>query len=262
MELTIQGVDVTLSGRRVLDDVSAVLRPGRVTAILGPNGAGKSTLIKTAAALIAPTQGVIRLGDRSVTALDPRERARTIGYLPQDASVHWNVAASEIVALGRVPHRTPFAAPSAHDLDAVTQAMAATETTHLADRPVNELSGGERARVLLARVLAGEPDWLLADEPLASLDPAHQLDILDRLLQVARGGAGVVIVLHDLLHAGRVADDVLLLKQGRVLASGEVAAVLTPEKLRAAFEIEVSVARDAQGRLVCVPIGRTASAAI
>jgi iron complex transport system ATP-binding protein len=134
--------------------------------------------------------------------------------------------------------------------------MVATETTHLADRPVNELSGGERARVLLARVLAGEPDWLLADEPLASLDPAHQLDILDRLQQVARSGAGVAIVLHDLLHAGRVADDVLLLKQGRVLASGDAATVLTPQNLRAAFEIEVSVDRDAQGRLLCVPIGR------
>jgi iron complex transport system ATP-binding protein len=258
MELTIQGVDITLSGRRVLHDVSATLRPGRVTAILGPNGAGKSTLIKAAAALIVPTQGVIRLGDRSVTALDPRERARAIGYLPQDASVHWNVAASEIVALGRVPHRNPFAGPGQHDRDAVVQAMAATETTHLADRPVNELSGGERARVLLARVLAGEPDWLLADEPLTSLDPAHQLDILDRLQQVAQGGAGVAIVLHDLLHAGRVADDVLLLKNGRVLASGDATTVLTPENLRAAFEIEVSVERDAQGRLLCVPIGRSA----
>jgi iron complex transport system ATP-binding protein len=257
MELTIQGVDITLSGRRVLHDVSAILRPGRVTAILGPNGAGKSTLIKAAAALVVPTQGVIRLGDRSVTALHPRERARTIGYLPQDASVHWNVAASEIVALGRVPHRNPFAGPSQHDRDAVIQAMVATETIHLANRPVNELSGGERARVLLARVLAGEPDWLLADEPLASLDPGHQLDILDRLQSVARGGAGVVIVLHDLLHAGRVADDVLLLKNGRVLASGEAGAVLTQANLRAAFEIEVSIERDAQGRLVCVPIGRT-----
>jgi len=258
MELTVQGVDITLSGRRVLHDVSAVLRPGRITAILGPNGAGKSTLIKAAAALIVPTQGVIRLGDRSVTALEPRERARTIGYLPQDASVHWNVVASVIVALGRVPHRSPFAGPSGHDRDAVAQAMVATETTHLTDRPVNELSGGERARVLLARVLAGEPDWLLADEPLASLDPAHQLDILDRLQQVARGGAGVAIVLHDLLHAGRVADDVLLLKAGRVLASGDAATVLTQENLRAAFEIEVSIERDARGRLVCVPIGRAA----
>lgn len=259
MELIIDCLSVTLSGRRVLDQVGALLRPGRVTAILGPNGAGKSTLIKTAAALIVPAPGMVRLGDRNIAALDPRERARLIGYLPQNASVHWNVAASEVVALGRMPHRSPFAAPAQHDLEAVTQAMAATDTTHLADRPVNQLSGGERARVLLARVLAGEPDWLLADEPLAGLDPRHQLDILDRLQEVARQGRGVAIVLHDLLHAGRVADDVLLLKEGRVLAFGEARAVMTPDNLRAAFEIEVSVAQDAGDRLVCMPIGRARS---
>jgi iron complex transport system ATP-binding protein len=256
MELIIEGVSVTLSGRNVLEDIRAVLRPGRVTAILGPNGAGKSTLIKTCAALIAPTIGAVRLGDRSVAALDPRERARTIGYLPQDASVHWNIAAAEIVALGRAPHRAPFAAPDAYDAEAVAKAMAATETAHLADRPVNHLSGGERARVLLARVLAGEPDWLLADEPLAGLDPRHQLDILDRLAEVAKQGRGVAIVLHDLLHAGRIADDVLLLKEGKVLANGAAEAVLTPDNLREAFEIAVSVTRDAQGRLVCLPLGR------
>jgi iron complex transport system ATP-binding protein len=256
MELSIHGLGVTLSGRKVLDGVDAVLRPGRVTAILGPNGAGKSTLIKAAAALITPTTGSVRLGDRDVAALAPRERARSIGYLPQDARVQWNIAVSDVVSLGRAPHRAPFAGPDAQDTEAVARAMAATETTHLADRPINELSGGERARVLLARVLAGEPDWLLADEPLAGLDPRHQLDILDRLGEVARQGRGIAIVLHDLLHAGRVADDVLLLHQGKVLASGEAYAVLTPENLRTAFEIEVSVQRDAQGRLTCLPLGR------
>jgi iron complex transport system ATP-binding protein len=240
----------------VLAGISAVLRPGRVTAILGPNGAGKSTLIKTAAALIVPNAGAVRLGEDNVAGLDPRERARRIGYLPQDARVHWNIAASDVIALGRAPHRAPFAGPDAQDAEAVARAMTATETTHLADRPVNELSGGERARVLLARVLAGEPDWLLADEPLAGLDPRHQLDILDRLAEVARQGRGVAIVLHDLLHAGRVADDVLLLHGGKILASGAAEAVLTPANLRRAFEIEVSVRHDAEGRLVCLPRGR------
>ncbi|GAA0329247.1 ABC transporter ATP-binding protein [Sphingomonas oligophenolica] len=261
MELTLDDLGVTLSRRRVLDGISVILRPGRVTAILGPNGAGKSTLLRTAAALIAPATGTVRLGDRNVATLDPRERARRIGYLPQNAGVHWNIATSEVVALGRLPHRAPFAAPGQHDLDAVTRAMAATETAHLADRPVNELSGGERARVLLARVLAGEPDWLLADEPLAGLDPRHQFDILDRLQEVARQGRGVAIVLHDLLHAGRVADDVLLLKEGRVLTSGEAAAVMTPDNLRAAFGVEVSVQRNTGGGLVCTPIGRALATA-
>jgi len=258
MELIVDRLEVTLSGRKVLDDVNAILRPGRVTAILGPNGAGKSTLIRATAALIAPSAGAVRLGDRDVIALDPRERARRIGYLPQDARVHWNIAASDVVALGRAPHRAPFAGPDAKDAAAVARAMASTETSHLAHRPVNELSGGERARVLLARVLAGEPDWLLADEPLAGLDPRHQFDILDRLSDVARQGRGVAIVLHDLLHAGRVADDVLLLKDGAILASGEAGSVLTPGNLRTAFDIDVSVLRDTEGRLTCLPRGRAA----
>jgi iron complex transport system ATP-binding protein len=256
MELNLQGLSVSLAGRLVLDGVSVALEPGRITAILGPNGAGKSTLVKAAAALVAPQAGTVRIGDRDVAALDPRERARLIGYLPQDASVHWNIAAAEVVALGRLPHRPPFAGPSVEDMEAVKQAMAATETAELADRPVNELSGGERARVLLARVLAGTPQWLLADEPLASLDPAHQIDILDRLRAVARGGAGVVIVLHDLGHAARAADDVLLLSQGRVAAFGPVAEALTPDVVAEVFDVEVRWVEAGDGTRLLVPVRR------
>ena len=257
MELRIDTLGVTLAGRRVLDSVSAALQPGRITAILGPNGAGKSTLVKVAAALIKPDHGSVRLDERDVATLDPRERARTIGYLPQDAALHWNLPVADVVALGRMPHRAPFAAPSPEDRAAIDRALIATDTAALQTRLVNMLSGGERARVLLARVLAGEPDWLLADEPLASLDPAHQLDMLDRLGDVARGGRGVVVVLHDLLHAGRVADDILLLKDGRRVAFGAVRDVLTVENLRAAFDIEVQITHDASGRPLCVPLGRT-----
>lgn len=255
MELSFENVSVMRGGRRVLDDVGAVLRPGRVTAILGPNGAGKSSLVKAAAALL-PFAGGIRIGADEVTALPPRTRARRIGYLPQDATVQWNVPVAEMVLLGRMPHRAPFAAPSEADRNAVRAAMAATDTIHLADRAIGTLSGGERARVLLARVLAGEPQWLLTDEPLASLDPAHQIDMLDRLADVARTGAGVAIVLHDLLHAGRIADDILLLKEGRVLAFGPARGVLTPAILARAYEIEVDVSEGADGRLRCVPLGR------
>jgi iron complex transport system ATP-binding protein len=254
--LAFDSLTVALAGRPVLRDISAVFRPGRVTAILGPNGAGKSSLVKAAAALLAPYLGAIRLDGRNVAALPPRERARLIGYLPQDAAVHWNVSAREIVALGRAPHRAPFAALGSDDEAAIADAIAATEIAPLLDRPVAELSGGERARVLLARVLAGTPAWLLADEPLASLDPAHQIDILDRLRARAAAGMGVVIVLHDLIQAGRAADDVLLLKDGAVAAFGPVAEVLTPERLRHVFDIAVTVIPDAAGRPLCVPIER------
>jgi len=258
MALSFENLSVALSGRPVLHDISAALQPGRVTAILGPNGAGKSSLVRTAAALAAPSAGRVTLDGRDVVALDPRARARAraIGYLPQDPAVHWNVPVREVVALGRVAHRSPFAAPSSADRNAIARALTATQTEALAARPIHELSGGERARVLLARVLAGEPRWLLADEPLASLDPAHQIDLLDRLREVAAAGAGVVIVLHDLLQAGRAADDVLLLRDGRVLAFGPAAAVLTEANLAAAYDIRVEVRRDAHGRPLCLPLGR------
>lgn len=256
MDLTFDRLSVALGRRNVLHDVTATLRPGRVTVILGPNGAGKSTLVKAAAALVTPRSGRVRLGDRDVVGLDPRERARMIGYLPQEATVHWNIAAREVVALGRMPHRTPHAAPSDADRAAVLRAMADTETTHLADRPVAELSGGERARVLLARVLAGQPDWLLADEPLASLDPAHQIDLLARLRGYVGGGAGVAIVLHDLVQAQRIADDALLIADGRAAAFGAATDVLTAETLGAVFGVGfVGVEHD--GRRLLVPVGRS-----
>jgi iron complex transport system ATP-binding protein len=257
MDLSFDSLTVSLAGRPVLHDVTAAFRPGRVTAILGPNGAGKSSLVKAAAALIPASAGSVRLGGRAVATLAPRERARLIGYLPQDAAVHWNVPARAIVALGRAAHRAPFAALSPADEAAIAAAIVATGIAPLLDRPVAELSGGERARVLLARVLAGEPAWLLADEPLASLDPAHQIDSLDRLRALAAAGMGVVIVLHDLVQAGRAADDVLLLDAGRVAAFGPAAEVLTPERLGTVFDIAVTVLPDVAGRPLCVPVERT-----
>ena len=256
MELSIRDLRVTLGGRVVLDGVNAVLRPGRITAILGPNGAGKTTLLKTLAALTTPIAGGAALDGRTIATFPPRARARLIGYLPQDGRAHWNMLVRDVVALGRAMHRSPFAAPDARDHAAIAAALHATGTIAFADRPIDTLSGGERARVLLARALAGEPAWLLADEPLASLDPAHQLDMLDRLRDVAVSGRGVAIVLHDLLQAGRIADDVLLLRSGAVVAFGPAADVLTATILRAAFDIDVAVTQDAAGRPLCIATAR------
>lgn len=247
MELSAAGLRVAYRGRAVLDGVSATLAPGRVTVVLGANGAGKSTFLRALAALVRPNAGRVLLDGRDVAAMPARERARAIGYLPQDAAVHWNMRARDLVALGRLPHRAGATADAA----AIDAALAATDTAAFADRPVRELSGGERARVLLARVLAGEPAWLLADEPLASLDPLHQLDTLALLRAAAGRGTGVAVVLHDLTQALRVADAVVLLKHGRVLASGPAAAVLTPGNLAAAYGIRVAITAGA-----IVPIGR------
>lgn len=254
MALILDSVGVTLGGRHVLADVSARLEPGRITAILGPNGAGKSSLVKAMAALLTH-DGRVALDDRPVASLSPETRARRIGYLPQDATVHWNMRVTEIVALGRLPHRGARFGASDADRAAIGAAMAATGTMAFADRLVGTLSGGERARVLLARVLAGAPEWLLADEPLASLDPAHQIDLLDRLRAVAAAGAGVVVVLHDLVQAARAADDVLLLHQGRVAGFGLAGDVLTAARLAETFGVRVAMVEEA-GRRLPVPIGR------
>ncbi len=252
-------ITLTLGGACVLDGVSVRFAQGRVTALLGPNGAGKTSLLACLAALRVPDAGRATLDGVDVAALDRRERARRIGLLPQSGEVHWNIDVATLVGLGRLPHRGRWGEAEA-DRGAVARAMAETDVAHLAGRGVEKLSGGERGRVLLARVLAGEPDWLLADEPLASLDPAHQLDVLARLRAVAergpRGGRGVVLVLHDLHLAGRVADDVVLMAGGRVVAAGQTDAVLTAPLIAAAYGVEVEIGTTPAGHRFILPVGR------
>lgn len=249
MALTLDRVTLNLGRRRVLDAVSARLAPGSVTVILGPNGAGKTSLLRVAAGLAAPDNGAAMIGDENVQMMPRDARARMIGYLPQQGDVAWNMTAHDVIALGRLPYRST----ATENHVAVSQALAATDTQALAGRRVGELSGGERARVLLARVLAGEPEWLLADEPLASLDPAHQLDLLDRLRAVARAGAGVAVVLHDLAQAARVADHAILMAGGRIVHAGPAAEVLTPDRLGALFGVRLV---PVPGHPICIPVER------
>ncbi len=252
MGLSAEGLGVALGGRAILDDVTVTPKAGRVTVLLGANGAGKSTLLRALAGLVPAHAGRVLLDGRDIAALPPRERACAIGYLPQDAVVHWNMRARDLIALGRLPHQTSLSIDEA----AIDRALEQTDVRHLADRPVRELSGGERARVLLARVLAGEPKWLLADEPLASLDPLHQLEALDLLRATAARGVGVVVVLHDLTQAARVADDVLLLVKGRLLAAGPVQKILTPDNLAAAYGIRATILQDEAGFPIIATMGR------
>ncbi|WP_448661472.1 ABC transporter ATP-binding protein [Sphingomonas sp. CJ20] len=254
--LVAQGLTVALGGATVLDAVDVTFAPGRVTAVLGPNGAGKSSLMACLAGLRSPDAGQVLLGGVPRAALGRREVARRIGYLPQSADVHWDIDVATLVGLGRYPHRGRWGESEA-DRAAVAAAMAATDVTRFAARPANTLSGGERARALLARVLAGEPEWLLADEPFANLDPAHQLDGLDGLRRVAARGAGVVVVVHDLNHAARVADAVVLLREGRVVAHGAPDAVLTPALVAETYGVTVHVGTTPEGQRFLIPTGRS-----
>lgn len=253
--LRVSGLSLTLGRREVLSGIDLAFARGRVTALLGPNGAGKSSLLAYLAGLRRPDSGTATIDGEAVATLDGRTRGRRIGLLPQSGEVHWNVDVATLVGLGRLPHRGRYGETEA-DRAAVSRAMAATDVTHLADRAVERLSGGERGRVLLARVLAGEPEWLLADEPLASLDPAHQIDVLERLREAAWAGAGVIVVLHDLNQAARVADDVVLLREGRVIASGEAEAVLTAPLIERTYGVMVEIGRAADGRRFIVPLDR------
>ncbi|MGX7895697.1 ABC transporter ATP-binding protein [Tsuneonella sp. HG222] len=219
--MTLEARELSCPGR--LEGVSAVLRPGEITAICGPNGAGKSSLLQALAGLL-PVGGEVRLDDRALGSLHPRERARRIGYLPQAGEVAWDVSVRSLAALGRLPHGDGATEP-------VDRALAALDLEHLAARPVSTLSGGERSRALLARVLAGEPHWILADEPLAALDLAHQAALLASLRRAARGGAGVVLVLHDLALAMNHADRAIVLNGGRLCADGPPRAALSEEEI-------------------------------
>lgn len=254
--LAAKELTVRFGGRAVLDRVDIGCAPGRVTALLGPNGAGKSTLLACLAGLHVPDAGVATLDGSDVYALERRERGRRIGLLPQTPDVHWDVDVATLVELGRFPHRAGWGL-SAADVAAVERAIAATDIDALRDRIVNTLSGGERSRVLLARVLAGEPAWLLADEPLASLDPAHQLDVLAVLKAAAAAGAGVVVVLHDLNHALHAADDIVLLRDGRAIAAGETDAVLTEARIAETYGVAAQIGTARDGSRFVVALGRT-----
>ena len=203
-----------LPGR--LRGISLALRAGEVTAICGPNGAGKSSLLSCLSGLLWPVSGAVTLDQAPLHSLHPEARARALGYLPQTPEVAWDISVQTLASLGRLPWRTSAAEDSA----AVDAALAALDLPAFAHRPVSQLSGGERARALLARVLSGTPRWLLADEPLANLDLAHQLALLGHLRSCATQGMGVVLVLHDLALAMNHADRVVVLDQGTIAADG------------------------------------------
>lgn len=244
-------VSVALGGRRVVEGVSADLAGG-VIGLIGPNGAGKSTLVRAVAGLV-PSEGAILIDGTIVTALPLRERARRVAYLPQGQSVHWPLTVERLVALGRLPHLAPFARPGEGDAEAIERALTRTELLDLRNRPIDELSGGERARALLARALAVEAPLLLADEPLAALDPAHQIEVMALLRAEAARGATVIAVLHDLTIAARWCDRLLLIDQGRLIADGKPRDVLTADRIGSVYGVSAFIG-EAVGEPLIVPL--------
>jgi len=251
-ELALTGISVELGGQRVVDEVDIRIEGGELLGLIGANGAGKTTLMRVAAGLLQPLAGHWALDGTPLRQLAARRRAQHIAYLPQGAPCHWAMSVNRLVALGRLPHLQPWQQPGATDHAAVATALAQADVGHLAERDALTLSGGERARVMLARALAGEPRLLLADEPVAGLDPEHQLRVMETLKSRVREGMGVMVTLHDLGLAARFCDRLVLLKQGRLLTAGPPRQVLSPRYLADGFHID-ALSGELDGRPWLVP---------
>ncbi len=239
--LTLSGLSVQLRSRAVLRDVSLRIAPGEVVGLIGPNGAGKTTLMRAALGLV-PAQG-----RSSLMQLSQAERARAVAWLPQAREVAWPVSVETLVGLGRLPH--PAASPAAN-ARAVQAALAEMQLTHMRDRTATRLSGGELARVLIARALAQEAPLVLADEPVAGLDPAHQIACMRSFARLAGQGRAVLVSLHDLGLAARFCTRLVMLTAGQIVADGPPDQVLTADLLCRHFHITAHIQHGPQGLIV------------
>ena len=235
--LRIEDVSVAFGRTMVLRNATASLAGGTLTGLIGANGAGKTSLLLAMANLVRPVQGEVWLEERPACRWKAGAWARRVGYLAQGAISHWPLTVERIVALGRLPHLTGWRGPGEPDRLEIDRAMQEVDVQHLRDRPMNTLSGGERARVMLARVLAGQPRVLLADEPVAGLDPAHQLQVMTSFSRLAKGGRCVLVVIHDLTLAARFCDRLIVLKDGRIVAQGPTVDTLTADLTASAFAV-------------------------
>lgn len=246
-DLTLTSVVMDRGARRVLDGIDVSFAAGRLTAVIGPNGAGKSTLLHIAAGLLAPSAGTVMLGTETLASLSHRTLARRRAYLPQRAGVEWPISVERVVALGLTPTLPAFGGLPASMQASIAAALDRYDLADLRHRPATELSGGELARVMMARATVGEPEILIVDEPTAGLDPRHVLEAGQRLRALADAGCTVVAALHDLDLALRIADEAVAMKDGRVLARGRARDVFSDSVLADLYDVPVRVIRDADG---------------
>jgi iron complex transport system ATP-binding protein len=256
--VAVESLSVTLDRTTVLTEVSCAVPEGGWLALIGPNGAGKSTLIRAAAGLV-PYRGRVLLGGADAATLRARERARLVAYVPQEPVLPPDMTVAQYVLLGRTPHLSYLATPGRHDRARAHAALERLDVARFAARRLARLSGGERQRVVLARALASDPSVLLLDEPTSMLDVGHQQQVLELVDGLrADGRLTVLSTLHDLTAAGQYADELVLLNQGRVVASGPPAAVLTAALIEAVYAARVAVTSDPDGRPVVAPVRRPA----
>ncbi len=238
--------------REIGRDIALDLAGGEVLALLGPNGHGKTTLLKTLLGLLPAKGGALTLDGKPLAHLSIGERARALAYVPQVHAGTFAFSVSEVVLMGRTARSSLFAAPSAHDRDMVQAMLRRLGINHLAGRPYTEISGGERQLVMIARALAQEPRYVILDEPTASLDFGNQGKVMSQIRRLAGEGLGVLFTTHDPNQALRYADRALLLRDGRALASGKAAELLTPERLAELYGVAIETVRG-DGKLAFLP---------
>lgn len=238
---------VSLGGRDVIRSMSCAFAAGELTGLIGPNGAGKTSLLRAVAGVL-PYDGQIRVGSEERRDLGRDSASLQIAYLGQDRDVSWPLTVRSVVGLGRQPHLRPFQRLARTDRTAIDDAIARLDLDGLAEKPVTELSGGERARVLIARALAQETDVLLLDEPTAGLDPRHQIALMTTFRHLAREGRTVVVSLHDLDLAARWCDRTILLADGQCVAEGDPANVLTRRRIADVYGVDADIS-DENGRI-------------
>ncbi|MFS0714325.1 ABC transporter ATP-binding protein [Microbacterium sp. 2P01SA-2] len=242
--LAAESVTLAYDGAEIVRDLSVRIEPGSFTVIIGPNACGKSTLLRGLSRLLAPRAGNIVLDGRAITELPAKEVARRLGLLPQSAIAPEGITVRELVGRGRYPHQNLFRQWSAADDAAVDEALIATGTMELASRPVEALSGGQRQRVWVAMVLAQQTGLLLLDEPTTFLDVAHQVELMELFAELNERGRTIVAVLHDLNHAARYASRIVAMRDGRILAEGPPAEVITSERVEEVFGLANIVVDD------------------
>lgn len=239
--------------RPVGRDVSLSLAPGEVLCLLGPNGCGKTTLFKTLLGLLPSQGGRVTLGGDAIASLNRQEIARRIAYVPQATAGIFPYSALDLVLMGRTAHRGLFAGPTAEDRSIAAAALGDLGIAHLADRDVTRISGGQRQLVMVARAIAQAAPLIIMDEPTASLDFGNQVVVLSEVKKLAARGAGIVLSTHDPDHAFAVSTRVALMSDGRVVAQSSPADVLTRERLREVYGVEVTIAKLADGQTLCAP---------
>ena len=247
------------AGRPVLADVSLAVAKGRIVGLLGPNGSGKTTLIRLVAGLLEPQAGSVRLDGQSIGAFSRRNLARRMAMVPQETHSTFDFSVLDMVLMGRYPHLGRFELEGADDLRIAQDALAATGTAPLQSRQFATLSGGEKQRVVIAGALAQASDILLLDEPTAALDLGYQLEIASLLRRLhAERGTTMIVSTHDLNLVAALCEEIVLLKEGRVVARGSTRDTLTPENIRRLYDVDADVRfHDRAGHLTVVPIART-----